>query len=183
MKNKFDLEEIVSFVYNKTKEKLIGKIYSYNCSVGSEPEYEVILVDNSKPEYKNNIFVLAESELTETPKYCIVIKDVSNKYFVVKNGVKVSKAEDSIENAVKNAYREDYKFETLYSKIANDYNNIVNSVFVYQLCDIYLIEFTKDLKYFVKKEEVLNKNDFKIKEEIKKEEKKIVRKSKSKKKK
>lgn len=183
MKNKFDLEEIVSFVYNKTKEKLIGKIYSYNCSVGSEPEYEVILVDNSKPEYKNNIFVLAESELTETTKYCIVIKDVSNKYFVVKNGVKVSKAENNIENAVKNAYREDYKFETLYSKIANDYNNIVNSVFVYQLCDIYLIEFTKDLKYFVKKEEVLNKNDFKIKEEIKKEEKKIVRKSKSKKKK
>lgn len=183
MKNKFDLEEIVSFVYNKTKEKLIGKIYSYNCSVGSEPEYEVILVDNSKPEYKNNIFVLAESELTETPKYCIVIKDGSNKYFVVKNGVKVSKAEDSLENAVKNAYREDYKFETLYSKVANDYNNIVNSVFIYQLCDIYLIEFTKDLKYFVKKEEVLNKTDFKIKEEIKKEEKKIVKKSKSKKKK
>ena len=183
MKNKFDLEEIVSFVYNKTKEKLIGKIYSYNCSVGSEPEYEVILVDNSKPEYKNNIFVLAESELTETPKYCIVIKDGSNKYFVVKNGVKVSKAEDSLENAVKNAYREDYKFETLYSKVANDYNNIVNSVIIYQLCDIYLIEFTKDLKYFVKKEEVLNKTDFKIKEEIKKEEKKIVKKSKSKKKK
>lgn len=151
MINKFKLNEIVAFIGYK-KEKLIGKICSFKCIVDKQPEYDILVIDNTKPEYKNMIVTLTEDKITDVPKYCIIIRDVSNKYFVVKNGVKVSKPEDSLENAVKNAYRTEYKFETLYSKVANDYNNIVNSVFLCQLYDIYLVEFTQDLKYFIKKE-------------------------------
>lgn len=168
MKSKYDINEIVSFrVFD---EKCIGKIVEIKVNADKSIIYDIVSLDNNSKKFKlmNRVFTIDESDIQEMPKYCIVVKDASDKYYVVKKGILVSKPEESLIGAIENAYREDYKFETLYSKIANDYNNIVNSIFVMNLYNVYLIEFTKEndkLNYIVKKEKLYNTN-YKIKKEV-----------------
>lgn len=167
MKSKYDINEIVSFrVFD---EKCIGKIVEIKVNADKSIVYEIVSLDDSKNfKLMNRVFTVDECNIQEMPKYCIIVKDASDKYYVVKKGVLVSKPEESLIGAIENAYREDYKFETLYSKIANDYNNIVNSIFVMNLYNVYLIEFTKEndkLNYIVKKEKLYNTN-YKIKKEV-----------------
>lgn len=167
MKSKYDIDEIVSFrVFD---EKCIGKIVEIKVNADKSIVYEVVSLDDSKKfKLMNRVFTVDESDIQEMPKYCIVVKDASDKYYVVKKGVLVSRPEESLIGAIENAYREDYKFETLYSKIANDYNNIVNSIFVMNLYNVYLIEFTKEndkLNYIVKKEKLYN-TSYKMKKEV-----------------
>lgn len=165
MKSKYDINDIVSYV-NKFGEKLVGKVVGIKVDTDNKITYDIIqLGDNSLFRY---VTTLEESEIKQMPKYCIIVKDASDKYYVVKKGVLVSRPEESLVGAIENAYREDYKFETLYSKIANDYNNIVNSIFVMNLYNVYLIEFIKEndkLNYIVKKEKLYN-TSYKMKKEV-----------------
>lgn len=168
MKSKYDINDIVSFkVFD---EKCIGKVVEIKVNTDKSIVYEIVCLDDNTKAWKSmsRVFTIDESDIQEMPKYCIVVKDASDKYYVVKKGVLVSRPEESLIGAIENAYREDYKFETLYSKIANDYNNIVNSIFVMNLYNVYLIEFTKEndkLNYIVKKEKLYN-TSYKMKKEV-----------------
>lgn len=147
MKNKYNLNDIVNV---KMKEgNVIAKVIAIS-NLEDKIAYTVLPVDKSV--IKKEIFVL-QKDISSIPKYCLAIKDNANKIYVVKGGIKISRPLSSLEEAVKNAYSTPFKYETDYGKIANDYNNIVNSIFtVSKYTNIYLIEFDENLKYYVKKE-------------------------------
>lgn len=145
MQNKFNVDEIVR---NK-KSGEVCKITYVGMGVALGVFYRAMSLESDRYFDK-----LLETEIEAVPLYCLVIKEADGSIYVIKNGIKVSKAEKTIEDAVKNAYRTPFKYETLYGKIANDYNNIVNSIFNVskKYTEIYLIQFDKECKYFVKKQ-------------------------------
>lgn len=148
MQNKFNVDEIVKVKKNGRTE--VCKITFVGIGIMTGVLYEAESLESDA--YFER---LLEKDIEAVPLYCLVIKEANGLMYVVKNGVKVSKAEKTIEDAVKNAYRTPYKYETLYGKIANDYNNIVNSIFnniSKKYTEIYLIQFDKECKYFIKKQ-------------------------------
>lgn len=148
MQNKFNVDEIVKVKKNGRTE--VCKITFVGIGIMTGVLYEAESLESDA--YFER---LLEKDIEAVPLYCLVIKEANGSMYVVKNGVKVSKAEKTIEDAVKNAYRTPFKYETLYGKIANDYNNIVNSIFnniSKKYTEIYLIQFDKECKYFIKKQ-------------------------------
>lgn len=148
MQNKFNVDEIV-------KVKKNGKTEIYKITFVSMGALSGVRYEASSLEIKGNwIADILEKDIEAMPLYCLLIKEANGKFYIVKNDTKVSKAEDTIESAIKNAHKTPFKYETDYSKIANNYNNIINSIFSVskKFTNIYLIQFDKEYKYFIKKE-------------------------------